>query len=128
MQKKQSKSQCSCKNFIFIEIEHKKRIVNSFRTSHFSYCPLVWMFHRQCLNNCVNHIHELFIKIINSPFKELLNHIQELFIKIINSPFKELLKKDSFLTIHQRNLKLIVTEMLKLKLVVPPISLRKSLK
>ena len=28
-----------------IRFEQRKRIVNSFITSHFSYCPLVWMFH-----------------------------------------------------------------------------------
>ena len=28
-----------------MRFEQRKRIVNSFITSHFSYCPLVWMFH-----------------------------------------------------------------------------------
>ena len=39
--------------------EQRKRINNLFTTSHFSYCPLVWMFHSQRLNNRIDHhIHE----------------------------------------------------------------------
>ena len=53
--------------------EQKKRMVNSFATSHFSYCPLVWMFHSRRLNNRINHIHEWALRIIyqdyNSSFK-----------------------------------------------------------
>ena len=52
-----------------LRFEQKKRIVNSFITSHFSYCTLVWMFHRQCLNNCVNHIHERALRIIYQDYK-----------------------------------------------------------
>ena len=59
-----------------IRFEQRKRIVNSFITSHFSYCPLVWMFHSRRLNNRINHIHERVLRIIyqdyNSFFKELL--------------------------------------------------------
>ena len=56
--------------------EQKKRIVNLFITFHFSYYPLVWMFHSRRLNNRIDHIHERALKIIyqgyNSSFKELL--------------------------------------------------------
>ena len=37
-----------------------------------------------------------------------------------NSSFAELLRKDSSLTIHQRNLKLLITEMLKVKIGCAP--------
>ena len=37
-----------------------------------------------------------------------------------NSSFKELLRKDSSLTIHQRNLKLLVTKMFKVKIRCAP--------
>ena len=41
-----------------MRFEQRKRIVNLFITSHFSYYPLVWMFHNRRLNNCIDHIHE----------------------------------------------------------------------
>ena len=47
--------------------EQKKSIVNSFITSHFSYCQFVWMFHSRSLKH-INQIHErtlrVFLKII----------------------------------------------------------------
>ena len=55
--------------------EQRKRIVNLFITSHFSHCPLVWMFHSRRINNHIGHVHERASKIIyqdyNSFFKEL---------------------------------------------------------
>ena len=61
-----------------ITFEQRKCIVNSFITSHFSYCPLVWMFHSRRLNNRTNHTHERALRIIyqdyNSSFKELLTN------------------------------------------------------
>ena len=90
-----------------MRFEQRKCIVNLFITSHFSYCPLVWMFHSRRLNNRINHIHERALRIIYQDY---------------NSSFEELLRKDGSLTIHQRNLKLLVTEMFQGKLDVPPIS------
>ena len=81
-----------------MRFERRKRFFNSFITSHFSYVPLVWMFHSRRLNNRINHIHERALRIIYQDF---------------SSSFKELLRKDSSLTIHKRNLKLLVTECLK---------------
>ena len=84
-----------------MRFEQRKRIVNLFITSHFSHYPLVWMFHSRRLNNRIDHIHERALKIIYQDY---------------NSSFKELLRKDSSLTIHQRNLKLLVTEMFTVKI------------
>ena len=84
-----------------MRFEQRKRIVNSFITSHFSYSPLVWMFQSRRLNNRINHIHERALRIIYQDY---------------NSSFKELLRKDSSLKIHQRNLNLLVTEMFKVKI------------
>ena len=47
-----------------IRFEQRKRIVNSFITSHFSYYPLVSMFHSRRLNNRINHIHERALQVI----------------------------------------------------------------
>ena len=59
------------------------------------------MFHSRRLNNRINHIHERALRIIYQDY---------------NSSFKELLRKDSSLTIHQKNLNLLVTEMFKVKI------------
>ena len=88
-----------------MKFELRKRMVNSFITSHFFYCPLVWIFHSRRLNNRINHIHERALRIIYQDY---------------NSSFKELLRKDSSLTSHQRNLKLLVTEMFKVKIGCAP--------
>ena len=40
-----------------MRFEQRMRIVNSFITSHFSYCPWVWMFHSRRPNNRINRIH-----------------------------------------------------------------------
>ena len=44
--------------------EQRKRIVDLFIISHFSYHPLVWMFHSRRLINRIDHIHERALKII----------------------------------------------------------------
>ena len=63
------------------------------------------MFHSQPLNNRINHIHGRALRMIYQDY---------------NSSFKELLRKDSSLTIHQRNLKLLVTEKFKVKIGCAP--------
>ena len=66
-----------------MRFEQRKRIVQLFKTSHFSCHPLVWMFHGRCLNNRIDHIHERTLKIIYQDY---------------NSSVKELLRTDSPLT------------------------------
>ena len=60
------------------------------------------MFHNRRLNNGINHIHERALRIIYQDD---------------NSSLEGLLRKDSSLTIHQRNLKLLVPEMFHVKIV-----------
>ena len=77
-----------------------KMLMKSFVTSQFSYCPLVWMFHSKKMNNRINHIHERALRIA---YNDRL------------STFESLLDKDKSVTIHDRNLQLLATEMYKLK-------------
>ena len=65
-----------------MRFEQRKRIVNLFIFSHFSFCPLVGMFHSRRLNNRIDHIHKRALRIIYQDY---------------NSSFKELLSKESFL-------------------------------
>ena len=60
-----------------MRFEQRKCIINSFITSHFSYCPLVWMFHSRRLNNRINHIHERALRIIYQVTIPLLKNYLE---------------------------------------------------
>jgi len=84
-----------------MSFDQRKLILNSFITTHFSYCPLVWMFHSRHLNNKINAIHERALRIIYQDYK---------------SSFQELLNKDNSPTVHQRNLQKLVTELFKIKI------------
>ena len=64
-------------------------ILNSFITSHFSDCMIVWMFYSRKLNERNNHILERALKIV---------------YKNLNLLFQELLIEDNSLNIHYRNL------------------------
>ena len=50
----------SCMTF-----EQRRLILNSFITSDFSYCQIVWMFHSKKLNERINHIHERLLRIVS---------------------------------------------------------------
>ena len=75
--------------------------MNSFIISHFSSCPIVWMFHNTKLNEIINNIHEKALKIAYKNF---------------NSSFQELLIEDNSLNNHHKNLQKLVTESSKLKM------------
>ena len=89
----------------FMSFEQRKLIINAFVTSHFSYCPLIWMFHSRKLNHRINRIHERALRIVYRDYK---------------SSFEELLKRNGSVTIHQRNLRVLVTEMFKVKIGLGP--------
>ena len=72
--------------------------MTSFVMSHFSYCPLVWMFHDRKSNTKINKIHERALRIIH---------------KDSTSTFEELLIKSNSVSVHQRNLQLLLTEIYK---------------
>ena len=66
-----------------MRFEQRKRVVSFFITSHFSYCPLVSMFHNRRLNNRINHIHKRAYQDYNSSFKELFRKSQLLNINVL---------------------------------------------
>ena len=80
--------------------DQRTLILNSFITSHFSYCPIVWMFHSRKLNERIDHIHERALRIVYEDF---------------NLSFQELLIEDSSLNIHYRYLQKLVTEIFTVK-------------
>ena len=72
--------------------------MKAFILSHFSYCPLVWMLIERGLNNEINHFHEKALRIA---YKDEL------------SDFETMLEKDHTLTIHVKNLQVLMTEVFK---------------
>ena len=79
----------------FMDQEKLQTVMNAFILSQFSYCPVVWIFHDRNVNNKINKIHERALRIA---FKDT------------SSNFEELLIKAASVTIHQRNLQLLTTE------------------
>ena len=82
----------------YMEKPQLELTMNTFIMSHFSYCPLVWMFHDRAANNKINKIHERALRIIH---------------KDSTSNFQELLSKSNSVSVHQRNLQLLLIEIYK---------------
>ena len=80
--------------------EKRRLIMKAFISSQFGYCPLVWMSHSRSLNNRINRIHERSLRIV---------------YRDKNSSFQSLLEKDNSVSIHNRNLQSLATEMYKVK-------------
>ena len=74
---------------VYMEPDKLKLLMKTFVMSQFSYCPLIWMFHDRNLNNKINKIHEIPLRIA---YKDDV------------SSFKDLLNIDNSVTVHQRNL------------------------
>ena len=84
----------------FMDHEMLQTVMNAFILSQFSYCPLIWLFHDRNVNNIINKIHERELRIA---FKET------------SLKFEDFLLKAGSVTDHQRNLKLLTTEIYKTK-------------
>ena len=82
----------------FMTFEQRKTILNAFILSHFSNCPLVWMFHSRSLNNRINHLHE---RALRSVYQDS------------TSTFEDLLIRNESVSIHHRNIQTLVIEMYK---------------
>ena len=78
--------------------------MKAFITSQFSYCPLIWMFHSRNLNNKINRIYERALRLVYQN----------------NLSFSELLDLDDSVTVHQKNLQVLVTEIYKVKNRIAP--------
>ena len=82
----------------YMNLTKRKLLMNSFFTSQFNYCPLVWMCHNRTINNKINRLHERCLRIVYNDNK---------------SSFQELLDKDKGVTIHIKNVRALAIEMFK---------------
>jgi len=72
--------------------------MNTFVMSQFNYCTHIWMFHDTSVNKKINKIHERVLRIAH---KDSCNS------------FEDLLKNAESVSIHQRYLKFLGTEIFK---------------
>ena len=84
----------------YMNFSKRRILMNAFFKSQFSYCPLVWMCHSRANNNKINRLHERCLRVIYSDKQ---------------SSFQTLLEKDGSVSIHNRNLQFLATEMYKVK-------------
>ena len=76
----------------------QKLIMDALISSHFNYCPLVWMCHSRTLNNQVNRIHHRALSIVYRDY---------------TSSFQTLLNKADGVSIHHRNIQHLAIEIYK---------------
>ena len=93
----------------YLSQDKLKIIMNTFIQSQFNYCPLIWMFHCRTINNKINRLHERALRLV---------------YKNDNFTFHELLQLDGSVTIHQRNLQKLATEMYKAKNQISPLPMQ----
>ena len=79
-------------------LSKRKILMNAFSNSQFSYCPIIWICHSRIINKKINRLLEKCLRIIYCNKQ---------------SSFEELLEKDSFVSIHERNIQISATEMYK---------------
>ena len=82
----------------FISKKKLRFIVKVFILSQFSYCPLVWMCHSRTLNNKINKLHEMALRLVYDDKQ---------------STCEELLNINKSITIQNRNLQVLATELYK---------------
>ena len=83
----------------YMDLNKRRNLMKAFITSQFSYCPLIWMFHSLSLNNKINRIYERALRLFYQN----------------NLRFSELLDLDNSVTVHQKNLQVLVIEIYKVK-------------
>ena len=84
----------------YLSTTKRKILMKTFFESLFNYCPLIWMFCGRSLNNKINVLHERALRIAYNDY---------------TSSFETLLENDFSVTIHQKNLRCLATEMFKIK-------------
>ena len=82
----------------YLGTDKLRLLMRAFVTSQFQYCPLVWMFHSRKMNSKINRLHERAPRIAYKDY---------------SSSLATLLEKDRSVTIHEKNMQLLMTEMFK---------------
>ena len=72
--------------------------MKAFIEFQFENCPLIWMFCAINLNNRINHLLEMSLRIVYNDYE---------------SSFQELLELDNSVSVHHRNIRLLAVELFK---------------
>ena len=81
-----------------MDLTKRHILMNSFFSSQFSYCPLIWMCHSRTVNSKISKTHERCLRIVYNDNK---------------SSFKELLETDKSLQIQIKILQILAIEIFK---------------
>ena len=84
----------------YMDFKKRRSLMKPFAISQFKYCLLMWMFHNRALTNRINGIHKRVLR---------LAYQNE------NLSFSELIELDNAVTIQQRKLQVLVTEIFKVQ-------------
>ena len=80
----------------FMNLSKRRLLMNCFFKTQPNYCPLIWMCHIRENNRKINRLHERCLRTIYNGKQP---------------SFNELLEKDGSVSIHERNLQVLATEM-----------------
>ena len=83
----------------YMDLNKKRFLLNAFFMTQFNYCQLVWMCHNGTKSNKINRLHERCLRLTYNDKK---------------SSFEELLEIDSSVSVHDRSLRALGTEMCKI--------------
>ena len=82
----------------YIDEDKRKILFNSYFSSQFTYCPLIWINHNISINKKANNLHNRALRLI------YCDH---------SSNFPELLQRDNSVTMHQKNIQALAILMYK---------------
>ena len=80
----------------YLDQRKKVLLYKSMIKSQFNYCPLVWMFCSRQSNNITNKVHERGLRLT---------------YRDKSKDFQQILREQNEITIHQRNLQVLMTEL-----------------
>ena len=100
-----------CKNALarimkYISTNQAQLLIGSFIMTQFSYCPLIWMCHSRKINNQINKLHRRALTLVYNDK---------------SSSFWKLLERDNSVTIHERSIQVLLTEIFKVKSGAAPV-------
>ena len=85
----------------YMNINKRRMLMKTSVSSQFSYCPLIWMFHSIKMEHRIISIHKRALKLVYQDSPDLT--------------FQQLLAKHKSVSVHQKNLQLLATEIFKSK-------------
>ena len=97
----------------YLNEDKLKLIMRTFIESQFNYCPLLWMNHSRQVNHKINKLHERALRVV---------------YRDEDLTFEQLLDKDNSMTIHDRNLQKLATQMYKVKNKLCPLPVQELFK